>query len=308
MQIKVGTFNLNNLFGRFNFRASIKTVEDSGRYSFEPEHGYWLRTFKGKLVKEKPSKDRELIAQRILSAKPDVLAVQEVEDRDAILRFVKEHLNNRYPFCVVIDGNDPRLIDVGVISQLPLGAVTSWQHWVHPAVSGEKVFSRDLLQVEVLAPNRQRILFTLFVTHSKSQYVDWRLKGDKRKEQEQILKDNALRRRQSEAIVEIVSRTQRPDSRYLIAADLNDVPNSSPLEPLLASTLNLENLVNRLPGDEQWTTRHKEPGQEPKFQLFDYLLASPRLASKVSSVEVKRRKKSTGDGSDHDPLFAVLTM
>ena len=32
---------------------------------------------------------------------------------------------------MLIEGNDPRLIDLAVLSRLPLGAVISWQHRVH---------------------------------------------------------------------------------------------------------------------------------------------------------------------------------
>jgi hypothetical protein len=65
---------------------------------------------------------------------------------------------------VLIEGNDPRLIDVAVLSKLPLGAVTSWQHAVHPGNPGERVFGRDLLEVEVLNSARTERLFTLFNT------------------------------------------------------------------------------------------------------------------------------------------------
>lgn len=307
MNIKVGTFNLNNLFGRFNFKASVEEIASSGSYKFDPDSKYWIRTFRGKLVKEKKEADRSLIANRILSMNPDVLAVQEVEDKDTLDRFVHEYLNDRYPHRVVVDGNDKRLIDVGVMSKLPLGGITSWQHFVHPFVPNEKVFSRDLLQAEIMSPDRSKILFTLFVTHSKSKYVDWRLKGAKREQQKQ--KDNQLRKRQSEAIVQIVRKTAA-NSPYVMAGDLNDVPESDPLSPLLApgNELGLMNLAEQLPPQDRWTVRHKEAGAEAKTELFDYLLLPAKMQSKVQSVEVDRRKKKSGAGSDHDPVYATLSV
>jgi len=307
MNIGIGTFNLNNLFGRFNFRASIREITSSGTYKFDPDSKYWVRTFKGKLVKEKKEADRSLIAKRILSKNPDVLAIQEVEDKDTLDRFVHEYLNDAYPHRLVVDGNDKRLIDVGVMSRLPFGAVTSWQHYVHPAEPDEKVFSRDLLQVEILPPDRSGTLFTLFVTHSKSKYVDWRLKGAAREKQER--KDNELRKRQSEAIVRIVGTTAA-NSRYVIAGDLNDVPDSDPLSPLLGpgNQLNLVNLAELLPAQDRWSVRHKESGTEPKMELFDYLLIPANMRPQVQNVAVERRKKKTGDGSDHDPVYATLDI
>ena len=72
---------------------------------------------------------------------------------------------------VLIEGNDPRLIDLAVLSKLPLGAVTSWQHAVHPEAPGERVFGRDLLEVEVFNQARTERLFTVFNNHLKSHFV-----------------------------------------------------------------------------------------------------------------------------------------
>jgi exonuclease III len=308
VNVKLGTFNLNNLFGRFNFKASIEEIVTSGSYKFDADSKYWIRTFKGKLVKEKSEADRSLVANRILSRDPDVLAIQEVEDKDTLDRFVHEYLNDRYPHRVVVDANDKRLIDVGIMSKLPFGAITSWQHYVHPVRPDEKVFSRDLLEAEILSPDRSRTLFILYVTHSKSKYIDWRLKGAKKEEQRQ--KDSELRRRQSEAVVKIVGKTAAAGSRYAIAGDLNDVPESDPLSPLLAPSnqLGLVNLSDRLQPEDRWSVRHKEPGAEAKTELFDYLLIPANMQQEVQSVEVDRRKKKGGDGSDHDPVFATLSI
>jgi hypothetical protein len=50
MDVKVGTFNLNNLFSRFNFKAHVNELPDDQRdvtvtYEFTDEGDYWFRTF-----------------------------------------------------------------------------------------------------------------------------------------------------------------------------------------------------------------------------------------------------------------------
>jgi hypothetical protein len=55
-----------------------------------------------------------------------------------------------------------------MLSKLPLGTVTSWQHAIHPDDPTQPVFSRDLLEVEILHPGRGRRLFTLFNNHLKA--------------------------------------------------------------------------------------------------------------------------------------------
>jgi hypothetical protein len=168
VQVAVGTFNLNNLFSRFDFRADVSTasastvkVEERTSFSFDDPSGFKLRTYLGKLVRGKLATERALIAERIKRMDLDVLAVQEVEDIDTLRQFARDDLGGLYPHVALIEGNDPRLIDIGLLSKLPLGGVTSWQHVPDPLNPGQAVFSRDLLQVEILSPSRRERLFTL---------------------------------------------------------------------------------------------------------------------------------------------------
>ncbi len=68
-------------------------------------------------------------------------------------------------------GHRASLPDLGLLSRLPLGGVTSWRHAVHPGAPDQPVFSRDLLEVEVLNERRTKRLFTLYNTHLKSHFV-----------------------------------------------------------------------------------------------------------------------------------------
>ena len=78
MRIKVGTFNLNNLFSRFNFSAAISDLsegETAGAMAFRYEFSaddIRVRTYRGKLVKAKPQDDTIQIAKRILDMDLDV--------------------------------------------------------------------------------------------------------------------------------------------------------------------------------------------------------------------------------------------
>ena len=80
----------------------------------------------------------------------DVLTVQEVEHIGILKRFNRDHLEKLYPHVVLIEGNDQRFIDVGILSKLPIGAIVSYQTAARPDEPNRRVFSRDLLQVEIL--------------------------------------------------------------------------------------------------------------------------------------------------------------
>jgi hypothetical protein len=115
-----------------------------------------VRTHRGDLVKAKDPQETADIARRILTMNVDVLAVQEVENIHILRELNAEHLGNLYRYEVLLEGNDPRFIDVGLLSKLPVGAVTSHQTAEHEETPGVRIFGRDLLEAEILHPTRTR--------------------------------------------------------------------------------------------------------------------------------------------------------
>jgi endonuclease/exonuclease/phosphatase family metal-dependent hydrolase len=322
MEIAIGTANLNNLFSRWNFSADVSTaatssvnVEERTSFAFDDPAGFKLRKYLGKLVVGKKAADRTLIADRIKQMNLDVLAVQEVEDVDTLRRFNHDDLGGLYKQVVLVEGNDPRLIDIGLLSKLPLGAVTSWQHTPDP-VNGSPLFSRDLLQVDVLSADRKRRLFTLFNNHLKSHYVSFTAADA----EAEAARANELRRRQCQAAAAIIAAQMRPNSRYVVVGDMNDPPDSDFLAPLTASSeLNLTSgLANPTethpapgsppPETAAWTERYKPNGEPPVYTLMDQIWLSPALAGKQTGAFINRRKKVTGDGTDHDPAWVTLDL
>ncbi|MEM8870343.1 MAG: endonuclease/exonuclease/phosphatase family protein [Pseudomonadota bacterium] len=323
MEISVGTFNLNNLFSRYNFRAEVADLpaDDAGglQLTFAPDQ-VSVRSFMGRLVRPKDDASTSQVAARILAADIDILAVQEVEHIEILRRFNRDHLNGLYPFIALIEGNDRRLIDIGVMSRLPLGAITSHQTATHPDDPTRPVFGRDLQEVEILAPNGSRI-FTIYNNHLKSHFVPFG--------QDPVAgaaAANARRRRQAETVSRIVSARQRAGARFIVLGDMNDPPDSPDLAPML--TVDNRPLTNALaqatetrppkpetpgqgpgPASPQWTHRFNPPGPEfPRYELFDQIWLSDSLAPKLVSAHIDRRTKHGGDGSDHDPAWVVLDL
>ena len=327
MAVTVGTFNLNNLFSRFNFQAQIENVPQSGggislEYNFlqsEDPLKFQIRTFMGQLVKGKEVSDTQEIAARIKAMNVDVLAVQEVEHIEILKAFNRDFLDGMYAEVVLVEGNDQRLIDVGVLSKLPIGAITSFQAAVHPDAPEKRVFSRDLLRVEILNASRKKKLFSLYNTHLKSAFVPFfedQVSGQQAA--------NMRRQQQAEMIAELISAEERPNSAFILTGDMNDTPDSPFLQPMYtADGLPLFNALTNPqetrpakaetqgPGPQTtaWTYRHNPSGpQPPEFHLIDQIWLSDALKDKWMAAHIDRRSKHGGDGSDHDPAWIVLDL
>jgi endonuclease/exonuclease/phosphatase family metal-dependent hydrolase len=326
MRVTVGTFNLNNLFSRYNFLGEIDELavedpdlESTVSYEFTDTEAYRIRTYKGKLVEEKPPEERAKVANRIIAMNADVLAVQEIEDIDRLRLFARDDLGGLYPYQVLVEGNDPRLIDVGVLSKLPIGGITSWQEAVHDDSPDDTVFGRDLLQVEIYDPPRNKKLLTLFNNHLKSHYVPW--------DQDPVVGAqlaNERRKRQAEKITEIVEATMRPDSRYVILGDMNDPPDSEWLAPFAAApglgvVDALTNPIETIPAREDdpppqspaWTHRFKPSGEPAQYELYDQIWLSPRAGREAEgrvdrqADQARRRRERPRSGVDRAGALAA---
>ena len=98
----------------------------------------------------------------------DVLAVVEAEDRPSLVRFNDELLNGRYGHVMLIDGNDERGIDVGLLTadHIAIRAVTSHVDIPDPDRPGESLFSRDCPAYRLDVAGTQ---LWVLVNHLKSQ-------------------------------------------------------------------------------------------------------------------------------------------
>lgn len=323
MGVTVGTFNLNNLFSRFNFHAEIGAtikpeaiVSGKVKYEFGADATYKIRKYKGRLVIPKKKVEIKEVSERIKAMNVDVLAVQEVEDIDTLRQFNKDNLDGMYPYQILVEGNDMRLIDIAILSKLPVGRITSWQKAVHPDAPTVQIFGRDLLQVDVFNRTRSERLFTLFNNHLKSNLLT---QGDDPVTTKQ--KNDLRRTHQAEMVASIVKSQAWPDSPYIVVGDMNDAVGSQCLTPFtkdreLGLTNALANPQETRPAPHDkppptspaWTNRYKPSKKPAEYELFDQIWLSRSLADRQSGAWIDRRTKLTGDGSDHDPSWIELSL
>jgi endonuclease/exonuclease/phosphatase family metal-dependent hydrolase len=223
----------------------------------------------------------------------DMLGTIEVDNRVAVQRFNEQLLPsidaNPYEHVMVIDGNDDRGIDVGLMTRFPVGTMRSH---VDDFKNGSRIFSRDCPEYEVLLPSGGKLL--LLINHFKSKGFGTQADS------------NARRFRQAERVREIYEEHRQAGvSRVAVIGDFNDTPDSPPLAPLLADGSNLRDVSGH--PKYQDDGRPGTFGNGTKSGKIDYILLSPELFDKVENAEVFRKGVWGGKNGDLFEHFPEMT-
>jgi endonuclease/exonuclease/phosphatase family metal-dependent hydrolase len=205
--------------------------------------------------------------------KADVLCLVEVESRPVLRRFNETILKEApYPHAMLIDGNDERGIDVGLLCRRPLLDMRSHVDDLD-ATTGHPVFSRDCAQFEIDIPGTHHLW--VLVNHFKSRGYGSKTAND------------ARRKRQAETVATIQRQFDLSRQFVVVAGDFNELPNSDSLAPLLRRE-GLRNSFEKLPNDaDRWT--HRDDAVPSKNDQIDYLLVSDALWPRLREVGIERR-------------------
>ncbi len=310
--VRLATFNVENLFARFKFN---KTIKDSSEML---KNGWTVNDTLFEIYDETTKK---ITADAINSLKADILALQEIENHDTLRRFRNEYLGGKkiYPYTMLIDGNDPRRIDVAIMSKYPIKNVDSYIHLLSDNKKSA-LFSRDCLKAEIIIDSKKTL--TLFVNHFKSML-------DKSHPNEGRKYTKNKRIEQTEMVKKIVSdhfSLNVDKSAFAILGDFNDYiekgKNADSGITALVNWNKLFNVIELLPESERWTHYYKK-SKTPEYRQLDYILVSKPLTEKIKFVGVERRglpkKADTGSdkrfknvgnnnpkASDHAPLYCDI--
>lgn len=259
----------------------------------------------------------------------DILAVVEAEDRVSLKKFtdfVFDQVNGEllaakrpkpYECIMVIDGNDERGIDVGLMTKegFELGLMQSHIHDLQP--NDRPIYSRDCPEYAVTTKGGE--LIWLLPNHFKSKFGG----NDPA--------SVAKRKAQATRTAEIYQRLRDDgEDNVVVLGDLNDTPDSEPLQPLLAGT-DLKDVTLHPKfevGEFNVPASNKNEGIGT-FGLgndnnkIDYLLLSPALFGRVGAAGLFRKgawpgskperwetypelKKKIHVASDHHVIWAEI--
>ncbi len=250
---------------------------------------------------------------------PDVALLQEVE-HDAILAAVVAELDASFVFHRVIDANDPRGIDVGVISKLEPDEVISHQQDLfakvcyvdadcngdehcapgdgvtlgqcEPDDPGETTpryrYSRDALEVRITF-NGRRLVF--FGVHYKSKDSD---DPDKR-----------LAEAQNTRVLADKITAADPEVGVFILGDFNDLPGSPALVWSVGEAPDeYGNAANAVPAADRWTFNF-----QGNLELVDHQLVSPLVFDMLDTSSVRiLHSPAVEAASDHAPVIATYNI
>ncbi len=309
---RIATYNVENLYDRFDDPYSSGD-DPWGRFGSSP----------------KPRARLYDMAYRIRQSRADVIGLQEIENFGALVDFTQGSVGPEFKTTKGIvsqQSNDPRGIDLGLLSALPLGRVISHRFNEFKTPLGRKYrFGRDCLQVEVLSKDRAQVLLTAFVCHFKSKYTKYDPVDEPAKYAADQARSADKRAGEANEVVRIIREQLNPASdRFVVMGDLNDTPDSAALAPLCGSLnpLGLFNATSLLdqddaaPGSETrrprdthlWNRYDRAQGKRLKtWAQIDHMLCSPALwALSTGKTEVINSPQT--QGSDHYISWAEFNV
>lgn len=214
----------------------------------------------------------------------DVLGVVEAENRPSLLRFCRDVMpavdGTPYDHIMLIDGNDERGIDVGLMTKKKFDIVSIASH-VDDEDDKGIIFSRDCAQFEVTTPDGNTLI--VLANHYKSKGFGSQATS------------NAKRKRQAARTATIYRQLREKHKFIAIVGDFNDTPDSDPLSPLFHQT-GLKD-ISELPGFD-------DGGRPGTFRngtasnKIDYILLSPALFEKATAGGIFRKGVWGGKNGD----------
>lgn len=230
----------------------------------------------------------ENTARVINEVNADIIGLVEVENRIVLTKFNDSVIPNiggeKYDHLMLIDGNDDRGIDVGIVTRKPYTIDSIVSHIDDTDETGI-IFSRDCPEYRIKISSEKTLL--VMVNHFKS-------KGFGSQES-----SNKKRKRQAKQVAKIYKeRLDQGFEHIAILGDLNDTPKSDPLSPLLGSELDLTDVMtlDKFESDGRVGTH----ANGTKSGKLDYILLSPELVKLVDRAGIERRGVW---GGKHGTLF-----
>jgi endonuclease/exonuclease/phosphatase family metal-dependent hydrolase len=217
---------------------------------------------------------------------PDIMVLQEVEN-EAILEDMNAALGNRYPNMHILQGNDPRGVDICALSKVPFDNVVSHldELFVVEGTAGPEFrWTRDLLEYHVTIGDQKVALLGVHYKAKENDNPDKRLAEGQR----------------TRAIADELSAAD-PSLAISVLGDYNDLPGSPPLDAVTGSDPTYVDAADSVPSEDRWSFNF-----QGNLELIDHQIGNPNMMDRLDPASVTIRHGGDVDiASDHHPIMAT---
>lgn len=297
-------FKKENYFSIVQIRGKLFSVTKTNKIDLKAKgKDDWLGFVEFTKVR---TNDKAVVnTARVLdSVNADIICTVEVDNRIALRNFndlMKREFNKSYKHYMLIDGNDDRGIDVGVLSKYGIVDINSHVDDEYKGKDGKmyKIFSRDCAEYTIDINGKN---LHLLCNHFKSKGYG------------PPVTSNNKRKLQAERVVAILSKFDLKKDFVAVAGDFNDTPDSEPLKKLIKLPNLKDVLKSKKFKGETWTYHTGN-------QQIDYLLVSKPLFDAITEVGIERRgifkknnpsfpelKNKIEEASDHACVWASFNI
>jgi endonuclease/exonuclease/phosphatase family metal-dependent hydrolase len=319
VRLRVATFNIENLAARQAVGTAARPETKPALSLFDFPEPRDRENAERAMALMAEDEKRQATGLAIAEARADVMIFQEVDDLGVLQPFLANYVHDftdlRYGHLKVIEGNDPRGIDVAFAARRDLvegkkdirfrshrartfGELDLLNEELAAFRIGpdDLVFNRDCLEATLDLGDTQ---LTIFACHFKSMG---------RAEHDGRTKTRPIREAEARAVRRIVEERFGEgwrEANWIVAGDLNDfrerIGPGGAVERTLPSGIDVlfedfaVNPVERLEPAERWTLFHgqvlKDGTTIEEHVQLDYLLLSPALAraNPEPPIEILRR-------------------
>ncbi len=246
------------------------------------------------------------VRENIIALKPDVIALQEIGDTNALLELQGSLKTDGLdlPFSELVQGADTN-IHISVLSRLPITARRPQTNDFFLLDGRRRPVTRGFAEVDIRV--NDHFSFTLIAVHLKSKVpvpdVD---EADQRREEAKV-----LRRRINSLF------TENPNLNLIVLGDFNDTHDSDAIKTILGRGNHA--LIDTRPAEPDGP-RPSEPGRsarnvtwtefyakEDLYTRMDYILLSRSMARDWDPAQTFIfTRPDWGIASDHRPLVATF--
>ena len=246
------------------------------------------------LTREQVNEEATRNTARVMKAiGADVLGVVEAESRPALVRFSNDVMPavkaDPYDHIMLIDGNDDRGIDVGLMTKKKFEIVSIASH-VDDADDDGLIFSRDCAQFEIKTANDNTLV--VLANHFKSKGFGSQATS------------NEKRKRQAARTAAIYRQLRQKHEFIAVIGDFNDTPDSDPISPLFNQTglKDISEFAGFDNGGRPGTFKNGTASNK-----IDYILLSPELFAKATAGAIFRMGVWGGTNGTLFPHFPEIT-